>query len=72
MQAEPKKTLAFLTKVQSGSEIKKRDLFKKCQSRFKRMENMEPAIQILTERGYIREEERQTGGRNSKILTVFH
>jgi len=51
-------------------EITKRDLFAKCQSRLKRMEKMEPAVQILTERGYIRETEQKTGGRNSRVIAV--
>lgn len=53
-----------------SSEITRRDLFAKCQSRFKKVANLDPALQALTERGYIREGERQTGGRNSKVLLI--
>lgn len=46
-------------------EISKRDLFAKCQSKFERVEKMDPALAILKERGYVRIEEKQTGGRSS-------
>ena len=51
-------------------EISKRDLFTTCQSKFKKVENIEPAIRTLSDMGYLREIERQTGGRPSKIIIV--
>ena len=51
-------------------EISKRDLFAKCQSKFKKAENMEPAMQVLIDRGYIRMAERKTNGRPSVIIFV--
>lgn len=53
------------------SEITKRDLFSKCQTKqIKKMADLEPAVQILIERGYVREDERKTAGRSSTVLTV--
>ena len=53
-------------------EISKRDLFDICKGKFKRMEEMEPAVLALVDMGYIREEERKTGerGRPSKNIVV--
>lgn len=51
-------------------EISKRDLFNLCKGKFGRVEAMEPALQSLTEMGYIRENEVKTGGRPSKKLVV--
>lgn len=51
-------------------EISKRDLFAKCQGKFKKVENMEPALQTLIEMGYVRETEKSTGGRPSKSILV--
>lgn len=53
-------------------EISKRDLFAKCQGKFKHVEEMEPALQTLVEMGYVREDERKTGerGRPSKSILV--
>lgn len=51
-------------------EISKRDLFAKCQGKFKKVENMEPALQALIEMGYVRETEKSTGGRPSKSILV--
>ena len=39
-------------------EISKRDLFQLCKGKFKRVEEMEPALQALKEMGYIREAEK--------------
>lgn len=50
--------------------ISKRDLFAICQSKFRQVDNMTPALQTLVERGYIREVEQKTGGRPSKIVIV--
>lgn len=52
------------------AEISKRDMFAMCQSKFKKVENIEPVLQMLSEMGYLRESERQTGGRPSKIIIV--
>ena len=50
--------------------ISKRDLFNLCKGRFKRVDEMEPALQILFDMGYLREETIDTGGRPSKKLLV--
>lgn len=51
-------------------EISKRDLFQLCKGKFKRVEEMEPALQALKEMGYIREAEQSTGGRPTKTLSI--
>ena len=49
-------------------EMSKRDLFRLCKGRFKRVEDMEPALQTLITMGYVRERELSTGGRPTKKL----
>ena len=49
-------------------EMSKRDLFRLCKGRFKRVEDMEPALQTLITMGYVREMELSTGGRPTKKL----
>jgi len=51
-------------------EISKRDLFDKCKGKFKKMEAIEPAVQTLVEMGYIKQDERNTGGRPTVILRL--
>ena len=57
-------------KTKDVSEISKRDLFNCCQSHFRKTENMEPALKILIDSGYIAETERRTAGRPSRVLIV--
>lgn len=49
-------------------EMSKRDLFRLCKGKFKRVEDMEPALQTLITMGYVREVELSTGGRPTKKL----
>ncbi len=50
-------------------EISKRDLFNICKGRFKRVELMVPALQVLSDMGYLKEVEQKTKGRpTSKIV----
>ena len=58
-----------IEKMDSG-QFTRRDLFKQCQGKYKRVDAMEPALRTLTEMGYIREDEAVTGGRPSKIIRV--
>ena len=51
-------------------EMSKRDLFRLCKGRFKRVEDMEPALQTLINMGYVREIEIATGGRPTKKLLI--
>jgi hypothetical protein len=51
-------------------EITKRDLFTACQSKFGKVENMEPAGKMLSDMGYIREHVISTGGRPSKCILL--
>ena len=49
-------------------EMSKRDLFRLCKGKFKRVEDMEPALQTLITMGYVREMDISTGGRPTKKL----
>lgn len=51
-------------------EMSKRDLWQLCKGKFKRVEDMEPALQTLVNMGYIRLIEVATGGRPTKKLFV--
>ena len=50
------------------NEMSKRDLFRLCKGKFKRVEDMDPALQTLITMGYVREMELSTGGRPTKKL----
>ena len=49
-----------------AGEISKRDLFRLCKGKFKRMEDMEPAFQTLIDMFYLKEVDVSTGGRPTK------
>ena len=51
-------------------EMSKRDLFRLCKGKFKRVEDMEPALRTLVNMGYVREVEIGTGGRPTKKLLI--
>lgn len=51
-------------------EVSKRDLWHICKGKFKKVDEMEPALQTLIEMGYIRTVEQKTGGRPSIILLI--
>ena len=51
-------------------EMSKRDLFNTCKGKFKTVENMEPALNVLVDMGYIRVETVQTGGRPTQKIKV--
>ena len=57
-------------RIGSVGQISKRELFNMCQSHFRTVENMEPAVQELIRRGYLAEIVRLTGGRPSRIFLV--
>lgn len=50
--------------------ISKRDLFNQCKGKFKRVDQMEPALQTLIDMGYIRVEDVSTGGRPTQKIMV--
>lgn len=50
--------------------ITRRDLFDLCKGKFKKVENMTPALQTLTDMGYVRIEDQSTGGRPSKKIVL--
>lgn len=54
----------------AAEEINKRDLFNICRGKFKRVQDMNNAIDVLTDMNYIREVEASTGGRPTKKLFV--
>ena len=51
-------------------EISKRDLWQICKGKFKKVEEMEPALQMLIDMGYVAEETQNTGGRPSVKIIV--
>ena len=51
-------------------EMSKRDLFRLCKGKFKRVEDMEPALQTLVTMGYVREVDLSTGGRPTKKIIL--
>lgn len=51
-------------------EMTKRDVFHLCRGRYAKVEDMERPLQLLFEMSYLRESERQTGGRPSTIIIV--
>ena len=51
-------------------EMSKRDLFRLCKGKFKRVEDMEPALQTLISMGYVREVDLSTGGRPTKKIIL--
>jgi len=46
----------------------KRELFRQCDGRMRSMEEMEPGLKILVDRGYIRIDKVSTGGRPSEKI----
>ncbi len=57
--------------VKSGrDELSKRDAFRLCQGKFRKLEAMEPTLQTLAEMGYVRELEVSTGGRPTTKIMV--
>lgn len=53
-----------------ADSISRRDLFNACKGKFGRVEAMEPAIDTLTDMGYIKEFAMETGGRPTRIIFV--
>ena len=51
-------------------EISKRDLWQTCKGKFKKVEEMEPALQMLIDMGYVAEATQNTGGRPSVKIIV--
>jgi hypothetical protein len=51
-------------------EISKRDLLRLCKGKFKRAEDMDPAMQMLIEKKYIRFIKQDTGGRRAEKIIV--
>lgn len=50
--------------------ISKRDLFNQCKGKFKRVDQMDPALHTLIDMGYIRVEDVSTGGRPTQKIMV--
>lgn len=51
-------------------EMSKRDLFNTCKGKFKTVENIEPALNVLVDMGYIQVKTVQTGGRPTQKIKV--
>lgn len=67
---ENAKYLLRRIKSDGRDEISKRDLYRLCKGKFKKAEDMEPALQMLIDMYYIREIEQSTGGRPTRIINV--
>lgn len=62
----------LLRRIETAGQdtITQRDLFDLCKGKFKKVENMTPALQTLTDMGYVRIEDQSTGGRPSKKIVL--
>lgn len=60
---EVKDAKYILRRLRGQAEISKRDLFQLCNGRFRCVEDMEPGMKVLVERGYLSVETVKTGGR---------
>lgn len=62
----------ILKRLEAGGqiEISKRDLYQLCKGRLAQVEDMEPGLKILVERGYIAIESIKTGGRPTEKVRV--
>lgn len=60
---EVKDAKYILRRLRGQTEISKRDLFQLCNGRFRCVEDMEPGMKVLAERGYLSVETIRTGGR---------
>ena len=60
----------ILQRLAGAAEISRRDLHRKCRSRFKSAVDMDGPLRELEDRGYIRIERVQTAGRPSENIRV--
>lgn len=65
---EVKDAKYILRRLRGQAEISKRDLFQLCNGRFRCVEDMEPGLKTLIERGYLAIETRKTGGRPTEKI----
>ncbi|WP_276620611.1 YfjI family protein [Syntrophomonas wolfei] len=67
-----KKTMAWINDQVAEGEFSKRDAFCALQGTFRKVENLEPILDILLERNYIREKEisKNGPGRRTKIYEI--
>lgn len=55
----------------AGKELySKSELVRLCKGKFKKVEDMDPALQMLVDMGYLREAEQETGGRPKAMYIV--
>lgn len=52
------------------TEISKRDLYQLCNGKFKDVDSMEPGLNVLTGRGYVRIDRVKTGGRPTEKIYI--
>ena len=67
---EVKDAKYILKRLRGKPEISKRDLFQLCNGRFRSVEDMEPGMKALAERGYIAVETVKTGGRPTEKIRI--
>ena len=52
------------------TEISKRDLYQLCNGKFKDVDSMDPGLNVLTGRGYVRIDKVKTGGRPTEKIYI--
>ena len=57
-------------KADGRPEISKRDLYNQCKGKFRKVEQMEPALQTLVNMGYVKITTASTGGRPTQKIVV--
>lgn len=60
----------LLRRIKGFDKISERDLFQRCKGKFKRVEDMRPALDLLIDMDYLRASDIATGGRPSTMLMV--
>lgn len=57
-------------RIKGNTELSKRKLFNACKGKFRKVENMEPGLNMLSDMGYIRIEEVRTGERGRPTHSI--
>lgn len=72
-EPEEEKDAKYILKrlrVAGVEEISKRGLFDLCKGKLKEVDSMTPGLRVLVDRGYIRIEKRNTGGRPTEMVSL--
>ena len=62
----------MLKRILSSGEkrLSKREIHRSAKGHFRRVEDMDPALKLLTEMGYIRSIKEETGGRPTEVIQI--